>query len=262
LFYQIFKSRYFLNSDFLNAPYGTRPSYARRSILYVRELLIQGLKRVIGNGENTCVWIDKWVFDGKSRRAMNLHSLMDISLKVKSLIDPHMRNWYWSRVKKLFPLEEIQIISQQRPMPSKEDSFCWSGTKNGLYSVKSGYDLSSRKAHRNLFTDAETSPSLSPLFDSIWKIQTAPKIKVFIWKALKGAIVVEDRLRTRGIKVQDGCLMYEEKIETVNHILFQCPLARQMWALSNVPFLVSGFGRSIFANISHLLQLSKVRAIP
>ncbi|KAG7588745.1 Reverse transcriptase domain [Arabidopsis suecica] len=175
LFSQIFKSRYFLNSDFLHAPYGTRPSYAWRSILYGRELLTQGLKKVI---------------------------------------------------------------------------------------VKSGYDMSSRKAHPILFKEAETTPSISPLFDSLWKIQTAPKIKVFIWKALKGAIAVEDRLRTRGINVKDGCLMCEEENETVNHILFQCPLARQVWALSNVPFPVSGFGSSIFANMSHLMQLSKVRDIP
>ncbi|KAG7549361.1 Reverse transcriptase domain [Arabidopsis thaliana x Arabidopsis arenosa] len=262
LFSQIFKSRYFLNSDFLNAPHGTRPSYAWRSILYGRELLVQGLKTVIGNGEATNVWIDKWVFDGKSRRAQSLHTLTDISMKVKSLIDPYTRNWKWNRLKELFPPKEIQIISKQRPLPSRIDSFCWSGNNNGIYSVKSGYELSSRKAHPSLFKDAELNPSISPLLDSIWKIQTAPKIKVFIWKALKGAIAVEDRLRTRGIHNKDGCLMCEEEIETVNHILFQCPLARQVWAVANVPFPVSGFGDSIFANISHLLQLSQMNTIP
>lgn len=59
LFFKIFKSRYFLNSDFLNAPKGTRPSYAWRSILFGRELLTQGLRIIIGNGEKTNVWIDR-----------------------------------------------------------------------------------------------------------------------------------------------------------------------------------------------------------
>lgn len=52
---QIFKSRYFFNTSFLNATNGTRPSYAWRSILFGRALLSEGLKRVIGNGKSTSV---------------------------------------------------------------------------------------------------------------------------------------------------------------------------------------------------------------
>lgn len=262
LFAKIFKSRYYLNADFLDATHGTRPSYAWRSILYGRELLKSGLKRVIGNGSKTNVWIDKWMYDGQARRPMSLHSLMDIELMVDHLIDPHTRNWKWHRLKELFPPSEIQLISRQRPIPSHEDSFCWSRTNNGLYSVKSGYELSSRKTHQSLFKEAESCPSLSPLYETIWKMHTAPKIRVFIWKALKGAIAVEDRLNTRGIGVKDGCLMCGEASETVNHILFQCPLARQVWALSDVPCPISGFGSSIFSNLHHLMQISQVEIIP
>jgi len=57
-----------MNNDFLSATKGNRPSYAWQSILFGRELLCRGLKRVIGNGEQTNVWIDNWIFDGKSRR--------------------------------------------------------------------------------------------------------------------------------------------------------------------------------------------------
>ncbi|KAG7556816.1 Zinc knuckle CX2CX4HX4C [Arabidopsis suecica] len=262
LFFKVFKSRYFQNSDFLNAPFGTRPSYAWRSILHGRSLLKEGLKRVIGNGANTNVWIDDWIFDEKPRRALALHSLLNINLTVQSLIDSDTRNWNWDRLKELFPLEEIEIISRQRPAVSQKDSFCWSKTRHGLYTVKSGYELSSRKVHHNLFKEAETEPSLSPLFMQVWKIQTAPKIKVFIWKALKGALAVEERLKTRGIFAKDGCLMCDEDTETVNHILFQCPLARQVWALSNIPFPVHGFGNSIFTNINHLVQISQVKTFP
>jgi len=68
-------------------------------------------------------------------------------------------------------------------------------TRNGLYTVKSGYDLCSRKTHKQLFTEAESRPSLSPLFEKVWNIKTGPKIKMFIWKALKGALDVEDMLK-------------------------------------------------------------------
>lgn len=246
LLFQVFKNMYFLNTDFLNATKGTRPSYAWRSILHGRDLLTQGLRTVIGNGEQTSVWIDKWIFDGTNRRPMNKPALIDITLKVSQLIDPVSRNWNLNMLRDLFPWKDIHIILKPRPLASREDSFCWALTVNGLYTVKSGYDLISRQVHHELYQDAEANPSLNPLFISIWNLQTAPKIKVFLWKVLKGAVAVEQRLRTRGIKATDGCLMCGEDQETINHILFQCPLARQVWALSLLPSPINGFGNSIY----------------
>lgn len=72
---------------------------------------------------------------------------------------------------------------------------------------------------------------------------------------------MEDRLRTRGIQIADGCLMCGEEQETINHILFKCPLARQVWALSLIPVPWEGFGDSIYANMNHLLQVSQNKVI-
>lgn len=47
---RIFKSRYFKNSDPLNATLGSRPSYAWRSIHAAQKLIQQGARVVIGNG--------------------------------------------------------------------------------------------------------------------------------------------------------------------------------------------------------------------
>jgi len=250
---QILKSRYYMNSDFLSATKGTRPSYAWQSILYGRELLVSGLKKIIGNGENTYVWMDNWIFDDKPRRPESLQIMVDIQLKVSQLIDPFSRNWNLNMLRDLFPWKEIQIICQQRPMASRQDSFCWFGTNHGLYTVKSEYDLCSRQVHKQMFKEAEEQPSLNPLFGKIWNLNSAPKIKVFLWKVLKGAVAVEDRLRTRGVLIEDGCSMCPEKNETLNHILFQCPLARQVWALTPMQSPNHGFGDSIFTNVNHVI---------
>ncbi|KAL9830584.1 putative reverse transcriptase zinc-binding domain-containing protein [Arabidopsis thaliana] len=141
------------------------------------------------------------------------------------------------------------------------DSYCWSGSNHGLYTVKSGYDLSSRQLPKEMFHEAQEQPSVNPIFQGIWSLYTAPNIKVFLWKAVKGAVAVEDRLRTRGILIEDGCSMCPEENETINHILFQCPLARQVWALSLLQSPFSGFGNSSFTNMNHVLHNCKNQSI-
>ncbi|KAL9293822.1 putative ribonuclease H domain, reverse transcriptase zinc-binding domain-containing protein [Arabidopsis thaliana] len=254
---QVLKCKYYLNSDFLSATKGTRPSYSWQSILFGRDLLVKGLKKIIGNGEKTMVWIDNWLFEGHPRRPESIPVMVDITLKVSHLLDPASKNWNLNMLRDLFPWKDIQLILAQRPMFSREDSFCWAGTNHGLYIVKSGYELSSRLLHKEMFREAQEQPSVNPIFQGIWNLYTAPKIKVFLWKAVKGAVSVEDRLRTRGILIDDGCYMCHEANETINHILFQCPLARQVWALSLLQSPSNGFGSSIFTNMNHILHNCK-----
>lgn len=45
-----------------------------------------------------------------------------------------------------------------------------------------------------------------------------------------------------------------EIIESINHIMFLCPFARQVWALSNIPSPSDGFGDSEYHNLHHLLS--------
>jgi len=184
---------------------------------------------------------------------VSLQVMIDIKLKVSQLIDPVSRNWNLNMLRDLFPWKDIQLIRKQRPMVSRKDSFCWFGTNHGLYTVKSGYEMCSRQVHKLMFKEAEEQPSLNPLFGKIWSLNTAPKIKVFLWKMLKGVVAVEDKLRTRGILIEDGCSMCSEKDETLNHILFQCPLARQVWAISLMQSSDHGFGNSIFTNMNHVI---------
>ena len=58
IFARVFKSRYFPFGEFLAASNGPRPSYAWRSIQFVKELLVMGIKKKIGNGKTMSVWVD------------------------------------------------------------------------------------------------------------------------------------------------------------------------------------------------------------
>lgn len=45
--------------------------------------------------------------------------------------------------------------------------------------------------------------------------------------------------------------------ESINKILFLCPFARQVWALSIIPYPSLGFGNSEFQNLHYLFSLKK-----
>jgi len=66
---------------------------------------------------------------------------------------------------------------------------------------------------------------------------------------------MEDPLRK--INTADGCLMCGKEKETINYIMFQCLLARQIWALSLIPSPSNGFRSSIFTNMCYMLDMSK-----
>ena len=106
------------------------------------------------------------------------------------------------------------------------------------------------------------TPFLFSVLAECWKVKTAPKIQVFLWKSIKGDIAVSARLLTRGIKNYDGCLLCDAEEETVNHLLFLCPYARQVWAVANFPTPSGGFGDSIVGNFRYIFSLGRNEHLP
>ncbi|KAL9840625.1 putative reverse transcriptase zinc-binding domain-containing protein [Arabidopsis thaliana] len=227
LFSRFFKSRYYKKTCFLQGKLGSRPSYGWRSIFFGRNLLLKGLKRVIGNGKDM----------------------------VSDLIHLHSSLWNIWLLGELLHPDDVSRILSTKPLLARQDSYCWAGNRNGVYSVKSGYELIYHLENKEKFVAPSLSPSLFPISVDCWKLKTSPKIQVFLWKSIKGAIIVSERLQTRGIHNYDGCLLCGAVEETVNHILFLCPYARQVWALSNILVPPEGFGCIDLENFKYVFSM-------
>ena len=82
LFFRVYKSRYFPNCSFMDAELGSNPSYIWRSLLAAREIIWEGSRWRVGDGNTFGVTTHKWL----SQRAAFLGE-QQMGLKVKDLID-------------------------------------------------------------------------------------------------------------------------------------------------------------------------------
>ncbi|WZZ34167.1 hypothetical protein YC2023_017568 [Brassica napus] len=96
------------------------------------------------------------------------------------------------------------------------------------------------------------------LWRDLWKTKTSPKLRHFLWRAVSGALAVEERLLSRGIHVDPTCSLCGLGQEMICHVLFNCPMAQSV--LEQAPGLCppNGFSQSsVFLNILHLLKCSR-----
>ena len=61
---------------------------------------------------------------------------------------------------------------------------------------------------------------------------------------LSAALPVADQILRRGMDVDPRCQVCGQEGESINHVLFTCSVARQVWALSGVPTSEFGFQSS------------------
>nr|VDC61655.1 unnamed protein product [Brassica rapa] len=69
--------------------------------------------------------------------------------------------------------------------------------------------------------------------------KVSPKMQLFTWKIINGALPLGENLAKRGMLNNISSCGYQG--ESINHIIFGCSIARQVWALANVPTPQFGF---------------------
>lgn len=60
---KVFKARYFINNDIIEAPLGPNPSYIWRSLIWSRDILHKGIFWKVGKGDRINTRKDAWIPD-------------------------------------------------------------------------------------------------------------------------------------------------------------------------------------------------------
>ncbi|XP_021721016.1 uncharacterized protein LOC110688556 [Chenopodium quinoa] len=208
LTHAILKAKYFKNGSVLEAYGGYDPSYSWRSLWGSKSLLLEGLKWRVGNGVNIRVWLDAWL-PGEPPTAVPVHDMnFDPELRVLELINEECGEWRGDLLQSLFSVQDRNLILQlpiSYAMP--EDKLFWWPSKNGEYTVKSGYWLG-RLGHVEGVANT-LSENEREAWKLVWNLGGPPKLSHFIWKTCKGSMPVKQELHRRHMLMMRNKLVRE-----------------------------------------------------
>jgi hypothetical protein len=102
-------------------------------------------------------------------------------------------------------------------LSNEPDKISWIFEKSGRFSVKSVYN-------------GLTKNDSGLYHKKIWKGKIPPKIKFFMWLLTNDAILTRDNLVKRKWVGDPSCL-FCDSAESVDHLFFQCPVAKVIWSI-------------------------------
>lgn len=175
LLHRVLKAKYFPKSSLLEASLKSRPSHAWRIIIQGMQLLKQGFKWRVGDGNTIKACTDPWL-DNPPRPARALSSHQSNTLTVSQLMQLSTPAWDDQKLQTLIHPEDVQLIKRIYPRLTKApDAPMWIYTKDGQYSVKSGY----HQLSKNSLTHANDANQINACWKQIWILNVPPKIKHF-----------------------------------------------------------------------------------
>ncbi|XP_013594588.1 PREDICTED: uncharacterized protein LOC106302674 [Brassica oleracea var. oleracea] len=127
----------------LGAISASSPSYVWTSIYAARKILLLGIRQKIHSGYEVKVWEDPWIPTTPARPATPVAPVMHPNMRVSDLINQKSKEWDVGPLEDYVHPDDIPLIcSMAISSTHRRDTFCWNYTRNGQYTVKSGYWLS------------------------------------------------------------------------------------------------------------------------
>ncbi|CAA7012943.1 unnamed protein product [Microthlaspi erraticum] len=222
---RILKGKYHAHTSFMENSIPNSASHGWRSICTGRELLIKKLGWVIGNGKSIKVWEDPLLFLKTPCTPIGPPTQEAQNLTVSDLFFPNSVIWDPVKLQLYLPEYKEFILTLKPSRLGAPDKLRWLGNPSGDYSTRSGY-LAAAEAEE-LHLPLTPGPAMN-WNQQVWGLKTSPKVKVFIWKTLQGALPVGTQLEARCVPVDPKCCRCGEP-ESILHLLFHCSFAKAVW---------------------------------
>uniref|UniRef100_A0A803MYL9 Reverse transcriptase zinc-binding domain-containing protein n=1 Tax=Chenopodium quinoa TaxID=63459 RepID=A0A803MYL9_CHEQI len=128
--------------------------------------------------------------------------------------------WNEQLVRDALGVDAELALALPLPFTSEEDRVYWRPTKNGQFTVRSCYWM--------LRLGGNTDNTSEDIWKSVWHMSAPPKLKHFIWNALKGNMAVKLRLHQRHIVTNSNSCWQWLKIKVTKETMTL--MAALMWA--------------------------------
>ncbi|CAL1353289.1 unnamed protein product [Linum trigynum] len=246
---QVYKGKYFPNGSFLDASARSRPSWGWQSILFGRELLAQGLRWQIGNGQTAALLDSNWIPKLQMKPPCYNPCILPEGgkLPVAAVMRPGEGCWDDLKLCQWFDPPTCQAI-KTIPLPRKNvlDKLIWHGTADGVFTVKSAYhlavDIDKRKGGWRLTVCWMGKED----WVRVWNANIPPKLKVFLWQIFNRVLPTTEALIEKHVLVHPRCPVCWASTESMEHLFLDCPVARALWDYSGLGYLGEGLPRHTF----------------
>jgi hypothetical protein len=218
LWQQVLKKKYLKGRTLSQVVKKKGDSHFWAGLMEVKDLVLQRGRFRVHDGSQTRFWEELWL--GKEPLMVRYPSLYRIvrkkNLSVAQVLSTTPLNVSFRRAlvgdnwaKWLELVGDVLWVN----LNDRKDSFFWMANKT--FSVKNMYnDLVLREG--------------TPVNGWAWKAKIPLKIKIFLWYLKQGVVLTKDNLVKRQWK---GCTNYCfcAEQETIQHLFFDCPIARLTW---------------------------------
>ena len=211
----------------MEAELGHNPSYVWRSLLAARDIIRAGSQWKVGDGRRIKVAVDKWlshkpVFVGEDQTTM----------LVSELIDDDTGQWNRQKVHELFaPRTRCEILAMPLNATHRRDELVWKENRARRFLVKIAYQVALRLINQDGVEHSDARMD-GKVWKTIWALKAPPKVRNFIWRACSNVLPTRENLHRRRVKVDSRCDICCQQPESNSHLLWECPPARNVWAIS------------------------------
>ena len=137
---KVLRGRYYIMSSPLRTISVSSSSYVWTSISAARKLLLLGIRQKIHSGYEVKAWEDPWIPTTPARPAHPLAPVIHLNMRVSNFINQESKEWDVGLLENYVAPQDIPLIRILATISAHHrDIFCWNYTKNGHYTVKSGY---------------------------------------------------------------------------------------------------------------------------
>jgi len=193
-----------------------------RGVQQVKNKFFLGASFQVGNRENIRFWVDTWL--GEVALKLIYPKLFTCCRYTDITVSECWIGGEWViDFRRTFGPAEVeewdQLLSQLEGVHLSEspDKAIWRLEAKGVYSSRSMYRFIS------------FGGVLDKRVGKLWRSKLPMKLKVFVWQAMHNRLPTGVVLKGRNWKGDINCPLCGSP-ETIDHILFQCIIARFVWA--------------------------------